>query len=95
MVPPLALFAFLNAAVLLIAAVATALLGLHWWPIVGLSVLLGLALVAIFVAWLREGREFISLGVLARMPFYVLWKIPMYLGLARRGAPGEWLRTGR
>jgi hypothetical protein len=47
------------------------------------------------LAWLREGREFISLVVLIRLPLYVIWKIPMYLGLARRGAPSEWLRTGR
>ena len=58
-------------------------------------VLLVLAMIAVFVAWVREGREFISLGVLARLPLYVIWKLPMYLGLARRGTPKEWLRTGR
>jgi len=35
------------------------------------------------------------LGVLVRIPLYVLWKVPLYLGLARRGAPTDWLRTGR
>ena len=33
LVPPLALFAFLNAAALAVAAFATAALDLHWWPI--------------------------------------------------------------
>jgi cellulose synthase/poly-beta-1,6-N-acetylglucosamine synthase-like glycosyltransferase len=95
LVPPLALFAFLNAAALAVAALATAALDLRWWPIFVQSALLALALLAIFIAWVREGRDFISFGVLARLPLYVLWKIPMYLGLARRGAPSEWLRTGR
>lgn len=95
MVPPLALFAFLNSAVLAIAALLTAAFDLQWWPVLGQAALLTFALFAVFVVWVREGREFIALSVLARLPLYVLWKIPMYLGLARRGAPGEWLRTGR
>ena len=36
-----------------------------------------------------------SVSPATRLPLYVLWKIPLYLGLARRGAPSEWLRTGR
>jgi hypothetical protein len=66
-----------------------------WWPVVAQLILLVLAMFAVFVAWVREGREFISFGVLARLPLYVIWKLPMYLGLARRGTPKEWLRTGR
>ena len=95
MIPPLALFAFLNVAVLVIAAALVLVLGGAWWPVVAQLVLLVLAIFAVFVAWVREGREFISLGVLARLPLYVIWKLPMYLGLARRGTPKEWLRTGR
>ena len=59
------------------------------------ALVIGAILTFILVAWMREGRDFISLGVLARLPLYVLWKLPMYLGFARRGAPKEWLRTGR
>ena len=95
MIPPLALFAFLNVAVLVIAAALVLVLGGRWWPVVAQLVLLVLAMLAVFVAWVREGREFISLGVLARLPLYVIWKLPMYLRLARRGSPKEWLRTGR
>ena len=95
MVPPLALFALLNVAALLIAAALVFVSGAAWWPVIVQLVLLALALVAVLVAWAREGRDFISLGVLARLPLYVLWKVPMYLGLARRGTPKEWLRTGR
>ena len=95
MVPPLALFAFLNAAALAIAALLTVVLGAAWWPVAVQVGLLAIALMAVFAVWLREGRDYISFGVLARLPLYVLWKLPMYLGLARRGAPAEWLRTGR
>jgi hypothetical protein len=95
LVPPLALFALLNAAVLAIAAILSLILKLAWWPILIQLGLLVAALLAIFVVWLREGRQFISLGVLARLPLYAIWKLPMYLGLAKRGTPGEWLRTGR
>ena len=30
-----------------------------------------------------------------RVPLYVAWKLPLYLGLARHGAPKQWLRTSR
>ena len=95
MIPPLALFAVLNLAALLISAALVLVFGGAWWPVVAQLVLLVLAMFAVFVAWVREGREFISFGVLARLPLYVIWKLPMYLGLARRGTPKEWLRTGR
>ena len=95
MIPPLALFAVLNLAALTVAAALVLAFGGAWWPVIVQLVLLVLAMFAVFVAWIREGREFISLGVLARLPLYVIWKLPMYLGLARRGTPKEWLRTGR
>ena len=95
LVPPLALFAALNLLVLAVAAVLTLASNAAWWLIVVHALLLALAGIAVFAAWLREGRRFVTLGVLARVPLYILWKLPMYLGLARRGAPGEWLRTGR
>ncbi len=95
LVPPLALFALLNGTALLTAFVLALLTGAAWWPIVVHLLLLAAAVLAVFAAWLREGRDFISLAVLLRLPFYVLWKLPLYLSLGRGGAPREWLRTGR
>ena len=95
MVPPLALFAILNAVALIAAALLTFVLSASWWPVAAQLFLLALAWVAVFAAWMREGRDFISLRVFARLPLYILWKLPMYLSFARRGAPKEWLRTGR
>ena len=95
MVPPLALFAALNLAALTIGAILTLAFDAKWWPVLGHAAILAVAGFAVVAAWLREGRRFVSLGVLARVPLYVLWKLPMYMGLARGGAPAEWLRTGR
>jgi cellulose synthase/poly-beta-1,6-N-acetylglucosamine synthase-like glycosyltransferase len=95
LVPPLALFAALNLLALLVAAALILVSGAAWWPIAVQAMLLAGAGFAVFLAWAREGRRFVSLAVLARVPLYVLWKLPMYVGLARRGAPEEWLRTGR
>ena len=95
LIPPLALFAVLNLVALAGAAVLAWEFDAAWWPIGVQALLLAGAAVAVLAAWLREGRRFVSLSVLARIPLYVLWKLPMYLGFARRGAPDEWLRTGR
>jgi hypothetical protein len=95
MIPPLALFTVLNVAVLIGATALLVAFGGEWWPVIAQVILLAMAMAAVFAAWACEGREFISLGVLARLPLYVLWKLPMYVGLARRGTPKEWLRTER
>ena len=93
-IPPLALLAMLNVAAFLLALLAWAAGG-DRWPIAVLVTVGVLAGAAVGLAWLREGRRFASAGTLLRLPFYVLWKLPMYVGLARKGAPKDWLRTGR
>jgi hypothetical protein len=65
------------------------------WPVIAQIAVGLLASFAVLLAWLKEGRRFASAGTLVRLPLYVLWKLPMYVGLARRGAPKDWLRTGR
>lgn len=93
-VPPLALLAIMNVAALAVGAAAW-LLGAETWPL-GLLIAVGLAAAAaLAIAWVKEGRRFASGSTLARLPLYVFWKLPLYLGLVRRGAPKEWLRTGR
>ena len=93
-VPPLALLVLLNAAVLAIALLGV-LMGASVWPVIVQLVVGGCAALAIVFAWIAEGRRFASAGALLRLPFYLIWKLPMYIGLARQGAPKEWLRTGR
>jgi cellulose synthase/poly-beta-1,6-N-acetylglucosamine synthase-like glycosyltransferase len=93
-VPPLALLFVLNGLAFLLALAAFAFGG-ALWP---LLIQVGTGLIAfglLVLAWGREGRRFASGSTLLRLPFYVLWKVPMYVGLVRRGVPKEWLRTGR
>jgi cellulose synthase/poly-beta-1,6-N-acetylglucosamine synthase-like glycosyltransferase len=94
MIPPLALLAVLDFAALL-GGLLLWLAGASLWPLVVLLLSLAAAALATALAWHREGRRFIALKVLARLPLYVLWKLPLYLGMGRRGAPTDWLRTGR
>lgn len=93
MVPPLALLVMLS------GVVFAALLGQAWFTaIIGPAILLGgflgAALVLILIGWIAGGRPFLSGSALLRMPLYVLWKIPVYLGFLK-GPEADWKRTER
>lgn len=93
-IPPLALLALMNVCMLVVAALL-ALTGGSAWPLIITVAVGALSVAALLLAWAKEGRRFVSAGTLVRLPIYVVWKVPMYLGLMRRGAPEEWLRPGR
>jgi hypothetical protein len=95
MTPPLALLLLLDAVVLGLAAALTWTFGAHPLPvfILGGSVLV--TAVALVLAWFAGGSRFVTAGSLFRAPFYLLWKLPMYLSFARHGAPKTWHRTDR
>ncbi len=93
-IPPLALLVVFNGVVFVLALVAVFAGGAAWPLIVQMAIGI-VAAFAVGLAWNREGRRFASAATLLRLPLYVLWKLPMYVGLARRGAPKDWLRTGR
>jgi cellulose synthase/poly-beta-1,6-N-acetylglucosamine synthase-like glycosyltransferase len=92
-VPPLAL--------LTLAVLATCGLGLALWQMSGTVLPVALALfnlamltAAVLIAWLRFGRNILSLGSLAYAPLYALTKIPLYCRfLFRRQA--DWVRSRR
>jgi len=92
-VPPLTLLLLLDA-LGLIALGVLALIGAAAWPAMLLGGLLLLALAALVAAWARVGRPFLSGAAAVRLPLYILWKMPLYLGLARK-RPTDWLRAGR
>lgn len=95
MIPPVALLMLLDLVALVVAVGLNAASGSSPWPQLLLSAALIFALAALALAWRAGGSRFVSLSGLARMPFYLLWKLPMYLGFARHGAPKEWQRTSR
>jgi cellulose synthase/poly-beta-1,6-N-acetylglucosamine synthase-like glycosyltransferase len=100
LVPPLALLVMVQAAVTGAAGLALWLhllpAGAFGWAIAGLAAagLLGTTL-AVGVAWARFGRATVPLRFLLFIPFYVAWKIPLYLLLAVRGRQKTWVRTAR
>ncbi len=95
MVPPLALLVLLDFVALAICAIVGFLAHARAWPILSLAASLLLATGALSLAWCAGGSRYVSLRALIRAPFYIAWKIPMYLAFVRRGAPKEWRRTDR
>jgi hypothetical protein len=49
---------------------------------------------AIFLAWIKFGRKIISGLALLSVPFYLLWKIPIYLSFLFKPEK-NWTRTQR
>lgn len=95
MIPPFALLILLDVTAACILGALTWLASAQLWPLLCLWGALLLALSALACAWRCGGSRFVSLRSLARAPLYVAWKLPMYVGLARRGAPKQWVRTER
>jgi hypothetical protein len=93
-VPPLALLVLMEVA-------ASGTLGVVWlcggpllpWLLAtgGLWVLAA----GVGIAWARDGRSILPPSELARVPQYILWKLPVYGSFARRGAHARWERTDR
>lgn len=95
MTPPFALLLSLDFLALAAATAVTWASSAEAWPIVTLAGSIALACVGLVLAWLTGGSRFVTLGSLIRAPFYLAWKLPMYLSFARHGAPKDWQRTGR
>lgn len=93
LVPPLALLFATGGAVTVLLCILTAL-GASPVPALILIAMMAFSLLLLSIAWWREGRELLSASAIARIPFYVLWKIPVYLKLVN-GAETEWVRTNR
>lgn len=93
-VPPLALLTALQTAAAG-GALVFALAGGSALPLVitlSGGVVLGVGLTA---AWLSHGRELLPLSELAKVPGYVLWKVPLYGSFVKKGVHPEWERTER
>lgn len=93
LVPPFVLL-FAIGCLAALALVAIAAFGGPMIPAAILVGLIGVSVALLGVAWWREGRTLLTPGSLLRLPGYVLWKIPVYLKLAK-GAETQWVRTTR
>ncbi len=93
-VPPLALLVMLLVA-LGTASAAAALGGLGPGPLVLSGALLGIVAIAVVRAWWSFARDTVPVTALLSAPFYIAWKIPLYVGLLVRGKHASWERTAR
>lgn len=93
MVPPVALLLGVSIIGLGLTALTAALFG-SALPFFFIAAPLVLAIIAIFLAWCSGGKRWVSGGTLFKLPIYLLWKIPIYLGLFR-GPTSSWDRTER
>ncbi|MGG6294506.1 glycosyltransferase family 2 protein [Leptolyngbya sp. AN02str] len=92
-VPPLSLVVMLWMAGLLVTAIA-GLLGASWWPALWLCGGGLLMFASIVAGWYAYACKTISARRLLGVPFYVLWKVPLYAAfLVRRQT--KWVRTER
>ena len=94
MVPPLALYVLVLGGTLLALALASRV-----WPalipatLLALVAMAGVAL-AVGLGWMRFGRDLLTPRELLFLPWYALWKLPVYLAyfVGRRSG---WVRTAR
>jgi len=94
LVPPLALLVLLIGATWAIAFLF-ALLTTRYAPLSVVTTSMMLVGMGVFAAWVAYGRKTIPLKKLVFVPFYVAWKIPLYVGLALKGRQKSWERTER
>ena len=92
-VPPLSLLVAIWVAAFA-ASLLAATFGTSPIPAVFLAVQGLLILVSIIGAWSKFGRADISGSTLLSIPFYILWKIPLYQGFILKRQT-KWVRTER
>jgi cellulose synthase/poly-beta-1,6-N-acetylglucosamine synthase-like glycosyltransferase len=92
-VPPLALLFVVAITMLFLLALCYFLTG-STGALAGLTLTILMAGGAVILAWATGGRKWLGFAALLRVPLYMVWKIPLFLGLAKKAAP-EWKRTER
>lgn len=92
-VPPLSLLVAMWVAIMG-AAFLAGTLGFSWNPATFLALEGLLIFIAIVGAWAKFGRTQIPLLTLLAVPFYILWKIPLYLAFLVKPQT-KWVRTER
>ena len=93
LVPPLAMLMLLSIFMIFGVSIISFWSG-YFVPLLVLMVSFLAAITILIVAWWREGRDVITYKSLMRIPFYILWKIPIYLGFFTSRQTG-WNRTRR
>jgi cellulose synthase/poly-beta-1,6-N-acetylglucosamine synthase-like glycosyltransferase len=95
LVPPLALLVILQVAILVLAIGAASFGAVSFLPTGLATVGLGLVGSAVVAAWTVFGRRTLPFRHLLFVPFYLVWKVPLYLALLLKGRQRSWERTAR
>lgn len=95
LVPPLALLAAVMLLSFLVTVAAAVWLETSLVPVAILGGALGLVGAVVILVWLRFARHVIGAVDMLAIPFYLLWKIPLYLSFAMRRRQVTWERTER
>jgi cellulose synthase/poly-beta-1,6-N-acetylglucosamine synthase-like glycosyltransferase len=93
-VPPLALLVLAWVVVTASAAGAACVQIAGWAPLAVLAAVGGMLMVSILAAWACFARHIVPWVALLAVPFYVLWKIPVYAGFLLKREK-TWIRTER
>jgi cellulose synthase/poly-beta-1,6-N-acetylglucosamine synthase-like glycosyltransferase len=94
-VPPLALLIMLQMAAVAGLAGAAALGWASWLPALVAAAGLTAVAVAVLLGWAKFARHTLPFRYLLHVPFYVLWKLPLYLSLLVGRKQKTWERTAR
>jgi len=95
LIPPFALLLLIDLALLLLTVLAVLFIPVQPWPFFCLAFAIVVAAAGLALAWATGARRLISWRALVCAPLYLLWKLPLYAGILRGGAPSEWQRTER
>jgi cellulose synthase/poly-beta-1,6-N-acetylglucosamine synthase-like glycosyltransferase len=94
-VPPLALLIMLQLAAVAGLVGVAALGWASWLPAVVAGGGLAAVALAVLLGWAKFARHTLPFRYLLHVPFYVLWKIPLYLSLLLGRKQKTWERTAR
>lgn len=92
-IPPLSLLVMIWV-VCMGGALFAGALGASWMPSIFLAIEGQLIFISIASAWAKFGRDDFPVQTLLSVPFYILWKIPLYLAFIIRPQK-KWVRTER
>jgi hypothetical protein len=95
MVPPLALLVILQTTMLLLALGSASANAISIIPVVLAAVGLLVVGAAVMISWVAFGRQTLAFRHLMLVPFYLVWKVPLYVGLLLKGKQKSWERTAR
>ncbi|MBL9067149.1 MAG: glycosyltransferase [Sphingopyxis sp.] len=93
LVPPLALLLMLSLTITVAVGVGASITG-QWGAFIALGLALAVAMAAVLINWMIAGRSWLGVQALLSLPLYLLWKIPVYLGIVKREEV-VWKRTER